>query len=49
VLISINLIKKGSFNLFNILNIQKFLDYKVKDIAKVMYSILSSIIIIGKS
>jgi hypothetical protein len=47
-LIGINLIKRGSFSLFNILNTQKILDYKVKDMAKAAYSMFSSVIIIGK-
>jgi hypothetical protein len=47
-LIGINLIKRGSFSLFNILNTQKILDYKVEDMAKAAYSMFSSVIIIGK-
>ena len=47
-LIGINLMKRASFSLFNILNTQKILDYKVKDMAKAAYSMLSSVIIIGK-
>jgi hypothetical protein len=47
-LISINLVKRGSFGLLNILNTQKFPNYKVKDMAKAVYSTFSSIIIIGK-
>jgi hypothetical protein len=41
-LIGINLIKRGSFSLSNILNTQKILDYKVKDMAKAANSMLTS-------
>jgi hypothetical protein len=47
-LISINLVWRGSFGLLNILNTQKILDYKVKDMAKAAYLMFSSVIIIGK-
>jgi hypothetical protein len=45
--ISIYIIKRGSFGLFNILDTE-ILNYKVEDMAEAAYSMFGSIIIIGK-
>jgi hypothetical protein len=46
--ISIYIIKRGSFGLFNILDTQEILNFEVEDMAEAAYSMFGSIIIIGK-